>query len=168
MLWKSQEPITWEEKLRLKRTSRQPIISRLIKKEGPQVLEEGFVDVYKVSALECFIPSKFNEEMPFYLLNLGETWLALFGQWVFDPHTLSAPKATLDEWQCEQGFFKDFSLRCLARRGVVLHLSVTGTEILPARRLPPSVKFSRLLECQSVPRRNATLIEDLMQAGLVE
>ena len=54
------------------------------------------MDVYQASVLQCFIPEDFNEELPLYLLDLGGMILVLFGQWMYDPHTLVARKEVFE------------------------------------------------------------------------
>ena len=165
----SQEPITDVERRRLEGTRRRPFISRRLDNvDKYHNDEQKFVDVYQASVLQCFIPNNFNEELPLYLLDLGGMILVLFGQWMFDPHTLIAPNEVFEAWNCDGAFFRDFSVRCHVARGTVLSLAVDGTAFVEARRLPSILTFKHLSECQLVAGHAATLIGDLEKSGLIE
>lgn len=103
-----------------------------------------------------------------YLLDLGGMIMVLFGQWMYDPHTLVARKEIFEAWNCTGAFFRSFSLRCVAARGTVLQLVVEGTGFVEAERLACSIRFTRLSEYQLVPGHGATLIHDLAKGGLIE
>jgi hypothetical protein len=164
----SQELITDQETERLNRV-RRPSFGKLFGKADTEHDKElRSVDVYQVSVLQCFIPPDFNEELPLYLLDLGGMILVLFGQWMYDPHTLVARKEVFEAWNCAGAFFGNFSLRCLVAQGKVLQLVVGGTDFVEAQRLPSVISYKRLSECQLVPGNSETLIHDLAKGGLIE
>jgi len=158
-----------EERARVERTKGRRFFVKLFRKaDAPTDKQQMVVDVYQASVEECFIPQDFNEELPLYLLDLGGMVLVLFGQWMFDPHTLVAPKDVFEKWNCERAFFRNFSLRCLAEGGTVFELSVSGTEFVETHRLASPVRFRRLRECEFVVGHSATLSHDLEKAGLID
>jgi hypothetical protein len=167
MLRHSQEPITAQETERLKRTTRSSFSKTFGQSDTQHDKEQRSVDVYQASVLQCFIPAGFNEELPLYFLDLGGMILVLFGQWMYDPHTLVARKEVFEAWNCERAFFGNFSLRCLADSGKVLQLVVGGTDFVEAQRLPTAICFKRLNECQLVAGQAATLIHDWAKGGLI-
>ena len=165
----SQESITAEEQSRFENSKHKslfPILARNIK--HPDAEQEGFVDVYQASVVKCFVPLDFNEELPLYFLDLGGMILVLFGQWMFDPHTLIAAEDVFDTWKCERTFFQSFSLRCLGARGKVFQLGVKGNCLVEAERLSCVPRFKQLRECQLVAGHSLTLIDDLRSAGIIE
>jgi hypothetical protein len=168
MLHHSAEHIGGNERVRLERAMHPPLLNKVLSKAGERCAEiQGSVDVYDVSVLRCFIPPDFSEELPLYLLDLGGMILVLFGQWVFDPHTLIAQRDIFDAWNSNKSFFSNFSMRCHRSSGTVLQLTVGGSEFVEARRMPSAVRFKHLREYQLVTGNGATLITDLEKAGLI-
>ena len=160
-----QEPITAEEKSRLEKTKRGLLFWRKSERYDEQ---ERVVDVYQASVEKCFVPSDFNEELPLYVLDLGGTLLVLFGQWVFDPHTLVVSEAIFKTWKYDSAFFQSFSLRCLAARGQVFRLEVKGDAFAQAEQLPSTLKFKQLRESQFITRRSPSVVADLVNAGIAK
>ena len=169
MFYRSQEPISATERKRVEVLRSIPLLSRLL--GGGKVSRNGasdLLDVCRVSVEKCFIPADFNNEHPLYLLDLGDAALVLFGQWVFDPHSLIAPEEMFERWNCETAFFADFSLRYLAPEGKILQLVVEGDSLLEAERLPTVVRFKRLNECELLVGGGSSMIERLEKGGLIE
>ena len=129
---------------------------------------QRFVEVYRVSVEKCFIPLDFNEELPLYLLDVGGALLLLFGQWLFDPHTLVAPKQAFESWTCDQNFFANFSMRCSREHGTVFEMRVEGCSLIQAERLRFPLTFRRLSEWQMLAGHGDTLVHDLQNAHVVD
>jgi hypothetical protein len=155
----------------LKHTT-QPIksdeIARLNRITKRQDLSRDFVDCYQISVEKCFIPINFNEELPLYLLDLGEEILILFGQWLFDPHTTVMSADIFESWKCEQGFFTSFSMRCSLTNGNVFEMSVREALFTKTQRLNQPLKFQYLHEMQLIRGSGKTLVADLQSAGLIQ
>ena len=149
MIEKLREPIRSIEAARLSRVQGGAGIRSLLTKpkpEGPQKWAEHFVDTYRISVERCFIPMNFNEELPLYILDLGGMLLILFGQWMFDPHTLIVSTNSFENWVCDQNFFAKFSLRGSSEQGIVFELRVEETSFIEAERLITPLRFNRLRE----------------------
>jgi len=140
----------------------------LVKASSPNRAKPDFIDVYQVSVKNCFIPLDFNEELPLYLLDVGDKILILFGQWLYDPHMLIVPDSIFENWDNNGSFFGKFSLSCSVMRGIVLSLTVEGSSYIPAQRLSHRLKFKKLHELQLINRSGQTLIDDLRGSGIVE
>ena len=125
------------------------------------------IDIYRLLVWRCFIPSDFNEGLPLYILDLGGAILVLFGQWLFDPHTLVSPAGAFEKWTCEQNFFSDFSIRCSMQDDLVLELRVGSCSFVAAEQLQSPVSFNRLREYQLIAGRSEALLSDLSSAGLI-
>ena len=170
MIEEYREPITSDEAAWLNRVARRGLFLRLVsdpKNRPHQESGEKFADVYEVAVERCFIPIDFNEEFPLYLLDLGGKLLILFGQWLFDPHTLIVPANIFESWICDQNFFSRFSLRCFSETGSAFELKVEGRSFIPAERLPIPLRFKSLRECQLLLGQGETLIHDLQNANLI-
>ena len=132
-----------------------------------QKQEEQLVDACDISVEKCFLPLDFNEEHPVYLLDVGGMILILFGQWLFDPHTLVAPPDVFDRWVCEENFFASFSLRYAGEEGLALELKVEPPALVPAERLRHAIRFKSLRECQLIAGSSQSLVRDLANAQVI-
>lgn len=145
------------------------ILNRLFSKKHRSQLEgQRLVDVYQASVEKCFVPASVNEEHPLFLLDVGGLIMILFGEWLYDPCTLIAPKSVFENWDGEDVFFGKFVLRCAPVDGTVLRLTVEDDSFIRAQRLPPNLRFRRLRECLVVEGSGVTLIDDLRKAGIAE
>jgi hypothetical protein len=129
---------------------------------------EDQLDVYHVAVERCFVPDGFSDEMPLYVLALGDVILILFGQWMYDPHVVIASNQACDKWSRADAFFKNFSLRWSAQDGVVFELKLNDESFVPCERLPSSLSFTIAKECQAICGRGETVMDDLEKAGLIE
>ena len=124
--------------------------------------------VHRVSVEQCFVQAEFNDELPLYILDVGTEILVLFGQWLYDPHTLAATETTFKAWENSASFFQKFTLRCSAETGIVLRLEVEDSGYVGAALLPPGLRFKQLRECQLVSKSHDALLVDLERAGIVD
>jgi hypothetical protein len=109
-----------------------------------------------------------NEELPLYILDLGGTLLVLFGQWLYDPHTLIVSEDSFERWVCDQNFFGKFSMRCSEPHGVVFQVKVEEVSFVQAERLTVPIWFKHLRQYVFFPGHGETLIRDLERADLIE
>ena len=125
-------------------------------------------DVYRVIKVDkCYIPEKFNEELPLYFLDIGSLTVVLFGQWLYDPHTADIPEDVFEEWDCENEFFDSFTLWRDQNGGKVLKLSVSGRTFAPSQKIKLPTHLKRMQESEVIEGNNADLIRTLECAGLM-
>jgi hypothetical protein len=169
MIKQHREPARADEVERLSRRSRGFLRNLLGQRQDHdgRKQEEQFVEVCEISVEKCFVLLDFNEEHPLYLLDVGGMILILFGQWLFDPHTLIAPPEVFDNWVCEENFFANFSLRYANERGAVLELKVESPALVAAERLSNRIRFKSLRECQIIAGHSQSLIRDLQNAQMI-
>ena len=93
-------------------------------------------EVLEVTA-EAFIPSA-DTEQPFYFFDVGnETILALAGDWLFDPSTVTSEVLDFVEDIGADEWFMNFRLARAPKSGIVFSLVGLGTDIIRAvRRIP--------------------------------
>lgn len=164
MLEKTVEPIAAEEKSRLEQVKKRGILSRMLGQKTESGPSEDFVDVYQITVEKCFILPDFNDEYPLYLIDTGGTLLILFGQWIYD---LIVPESTFEKWKSDESFFQKLRLRCSTKHGIAFGLEAEGEFFVPVQRLTDPIRFTKLSECQFIPRSGKTLQDDLRKAGLV-
>ena len=169
MFSRSRQPINHDEVQKLELSRRRPLVQRWFGRTDEQAENQRTdVDLFEVSVEKCFILRDFNEDQPLYILDLGGTILILFGQWMFDPHTLIASKGVFDKWDCDKSFFATFSIRALLDSGTIFTLQVHGANFVKATHLTVDVRFKRLRECELFPGSSESLIDDLRRNGLIE
>ena len=125
------------------------------------------IEVASVEVERCFVLRDFDEENPIYLLDFSRAALILFGQWLYDPHTLLCSEAAFDTWDCGRRFFSSFEVSYVSGSGDVLSLKVTAPGHVDVEPLVQDLRFKRLRECEIVPRTQAGLVADLRTAGLI-
>ena len=122
-----------------------------------------------ITVKRCFFLPDPNEEFPLYILQIQDgTILVLFGQWLFDPHTLIAPERTFEQWKETESFFADFSLKYDEETGGVFELRVKGDSFIRAEHLQGPLRFTHLRECEFIKRTGKDLIHALQDGGLLQ
>lgn len=125
------------------------------------------VTVFEVRVERCFTPKIFNEELPLYILDIGNgSIMLLFGQWVFDPHTLIAADDLTDNWDATTSFFKEFIIRAHMESGTVLELSPTSPAVINAEVIEQPLRFQSLKEIQILKGFSTTILQDLAQSEI--
>lgn len=121
----------------------------------------------QIAVQKCFILMDFNEEYPLYILDVGQELLVVFGQWIFDPHTLITSTATFKAWHCDQAFFAQFALTYNQDTGQVFKLTTENASFIQAQRFSHPLRFKRLSECQFIKKQSSDLKRNLQDAGLL-
>ena len=127
----------------------------------------GSVDVYEIFVEECSIFRDFSDELPLYILDIGDRYVILFGQWLYDPFVIEVGDEVFDGWDSAGSFFETFTIRFLTESGQVLRLTPKGAVFSPTKKLSFPVKFKRLGECQVMDKKDSDILKSLRAADLI-
>ncbi len=115
--------------------------------------------IFECQVIRGYTLSEFNEELPLYLLDVGEFVLRLFGQWLYDPHVLVADDTIFSEWAPEQMFFQHFQLRCAATTATVLELKVLNRKFIQCQKLTKHVQFKEMSDYLLINKTDECIAE---------
>lgn len=168
MLKHTQRPMTNEEAARVNKR-RSFFINRLFS-SSPEVLPDDqlMMDVCDVSDVTCFIPDKFNEELPLFILNAENHLIIFYGQWLYDPNISLISSELFEKWDSCNLFFSNFSIQFSTHSGNVFKFKVNNNDLIKTTRINENLKFLRIRECQIIPGHKDTLIVDMRSSGLIE
>lgn len=128
---------------------------------------ERSIATYLASVSSCWKPATFPQEHTMCVLDTDDHYLALFGEWMYDPYVIQMPDTDFELWNPGVAFCSQLAIAFCEESGRVLRAVVINNTTIPTQIFTTDLRFMRLREFEILKHNECTVENALRTAGIL-